>query len=156
MVLFIVLSAYNIGLIGLFLRIWGIASAEGLMMTLYGAMVISDNLELLYHYFFNPDMLSYGNYEILLRIHPTEVYILATLILMAGLFAGNPKRVPVAVALGEGELAALRDRGLAIAVVGGILFAVGIALTGRGLFAGMREFRYETSAPGKAWERGME
>jgi hypothetical protein len=154
--LFVILSAYNIALIATFLWLWGIASAEGMMMVLYGAMVVSDNCELLYHYLFSPDLLAYGTYEFTLRIHPTEVYILATLILMAGLLAGNPRRLSVSIALDDAGLTSVRERGVAIAIVGALLFLVGIALTGRSLFAAMNQTRTATNTFGGFWYRGSD
>lgn len=86
---FIVLSAVNLGSIALILRKRGIASAEGLCMAYLGMAVVTDNADLLVHYFVAPDALPLGHRELAFRLYPTAVQILGLLILAVGLWVAD-------------------------------------------------------------------
>jgi hypothetical protein len=156
-VIFLALSAVNIGLIALNLWIWGIASAEGVLMSYYGATVISDNADLIYDYLFNFGALPLGTEEFAMRIYPTEVYIAAMIVLMAGLFVSNPHRVSIRMQLDEAGRRSLRKLGWAMACLGMTLFIVGVVISGGLEFRSeLQNFRGTVMPYGGFWYRGVD
>jgi hypothetical protein len=159
LIIFLALSAANVGLIVLNLWIWGVASCEGVLMLYYGAAVVSDNVELVYHYVFRPEVLPLGVEEFAIRIYPTEIYIAAMLILMVGLLVGNPRRVPIHIQLEDKGLASLRSIGWALACLGLAVFAVGVVISGGrslSLSSELQGFRSEVMPYGGFWYRGVD
>jgi hypothetical protein len=139
------------------IRLWGIASAEGVMLAYYGLAVISDNSELLIHYAFAPELLPLGYGEFSLRLMPTVAHILGLLILMGGLFLGNPNRARVRRNLDDAGYARLRTMGLAVFVLGSIMFVVGLAAGGAGdFYAILQDYRNRPMPYGGFWYRGSD
>jgi hypothetical protein len=154
---FICLSSANIGLILYNIKLWGIASAEGVMLAYYGLAVITDNSELLIHYVFAPERLPLGYGEFSLRLMPTVAHIGGLLILMCGLFLGNPNRAKVGRDLDEAGHTRLRRIGLAVFVLGSIMFAFGLAAGGSGAFyAILQDYRNRPMPYGGFWYRGSD
>ena len=157
LVIFLALSAANVGLIVLNLWIWGIASCEGVLMLYYGAAVVSDNVELVYDCVFRPDVLPLGTEEFAIRIYPTEIYIAAMLILMVGLFVGNPHRVSIRIQLDEAGLLSLRKLGWALVCLGMTVFIVGVVISGgQNLASELQGFRSTVMPYGSFWYRGID
>jgi hypothetical protein len=155
--IFVTVSTIHLSLIALNLRIWGIASCEGLLMAYYGAAALSDNVALLAHYFIDPDELIAGYGEFGMRIFPTLISIAATVILMTGLYAANPHRAKVRRRLNDQELDLLSEIGLAIFLVGIALFIIGVGLVGfTHFYRTLDDFRVHAMPYGGFWYRGSD
>ena len=81
---FLALSVINLSLIALVIRKWSIVSAEGLCMAYLGMAVLTDNLELVFHYVVSPAALPLGYREFAFRLYPTEVHIVGLSIFLRG------------------------------------------------------------------------
>src|ERR1700674_4426599 len=92
---FVVLSFCNLTLLFWIVKRQGMASVEGYCAVFLGMAVLTDNLGLLFDYFFQPGTLLLGTQEFHFRAYPTTVHIVAMIVLMAGLFLGNPKPEPI-------------------------------------------------------------
>ena len=152
---FIALSAINVGLVIYGLRRWGLVSAEGLLFLYYGSFVVSDNVELLFHYLTSTSSLTYDYGEFAFRIYPTKIYILALVVVMLGLFVGNPECRPISKQLADEELDKLGELGRCMLVVGLALFAIAVGLGGgRSFYNTLSDYRTEVMPYGGFWYRG--
>ncbi len=157
---FIVLSTINLGLIVLILRKRSIASAEGLCMAYLGMAVVTDNLELLVHYFVSPDALPLGQRELAFRLYPTAVQILGMLALTGGLWLADGKATSICRDLDDSGLCRLRKIGLAVTVIGLGLTSVALYLVGAvsssHFYSSLNSFRNEALPFGGFWYRGAD
>ncbi|MBV9295519.1 MAG: hypothetical protein JO145_08090 [Acidobacteriaceae bacterium] len=158
---FIVLSFCNLALIFWIIRRQGLASVEGYCAAYIGAAVLTDNLKLLFDYFVQPETLVLGAAEFNFRAYPTVVHIVALLVLMAGLYLGNSKPQPITRQCSADELDFVAYTGMALLVVGLIMSAIAIYLTGAynavSYFSTLDNFR--GGDPGKSggfWYRGAD
>jgi len=137
------------------IAICGVASAEGMMLAYYGLAVVSDNICLLIHYAFPPQLLPLVYGEFNFRLMPTVAHIVGLLILMAGLFLANPKRAQVRRDLDEVDYARLMA--MAIFVLGIVLFVAGVAAGGAGDFYSiLQNYRNRPMPYGGFWYRGSD
>lgn len=157
---FLVLSAVNLGLVVFVIRKWSLVSAEGFCMAYLGAAILTDNIELLFHYIFSPQALHLGYGEFNFRIYPTAIHILGLCILIVGLAAINPRPVAIRRQLDRNRSLELRSLGIAIAVVGLILATVAIYLVGAlsapNFYSAINGFRSQTVPFGGFWYRGAD
>ena len=157
---FIVLSAVNLGLIVFIIRKWSFFSAEGLCMGTLGMMILTDNVELIFHYLVSPEVLPLGYKEFSFRIYPTIVHIIGLAILIAALLLFNPEPKPVARQLNDADILKLRRIGVAITLCG--LFLTGVALylvsgfSTVDFYVALNAFRSETLPFGGFWYRGAD
>jgi hypothetical protein len=126
---FVLLSFGNLAAIGWVIKRQGMASVEGYCAAFLGLAVLTDNLKLLFDYFFQPGTLLLGAGEFNFRSYPTIVHIIALVVLMAGLFLGNPKPEPIGRKFSEAELGFVAQTGSALLVLGLILTGITIFLT---------------------------
>ncbi|MGA8028862.1 MAG: hypothetical protein WB992_17105 [Bryobacteraceae bacterium] len=158
---FIVLTFVNLAVIYWIVKRQGINSSEGYCAAFIFMAVITDALMLLYDYFFQPGNLPLGADEITFRLYPTFIHIVGMLVLMAGLFLGNPKPEPVTREFSEVDLDFIAYTGVALLIFGLILTAFAVYFTGayggsRGYFESLDTMR-SGSNPGKMggfWLRG--
>jgi hypothetical protein len=108
----------------------GIVSVEGYCLAFLGMAMVTDNLNLLFDYFFQPRTLFLGADEFGFRTYPTIVHIVALIVLMAGLFLGNPKPEPISKVLSSAELDFVAYTGMALVILGLILTGFAVYLTG--------------------------
>lgn len=157
---FIFLSIVNLGIIIFIIRKRSVASAEGLCMAYLGLAVFTDNVELIFHYFFAPALLPLDQRELAFRLYPTAVEIFGLLILIAGLYVANGKATPVSRDLADFELLRLRKIGIAIMVVGLALTFVALSLVGAlsslNFYASLGSFRDQALPFGGFWYRGAD
>ena len=157
---FFTLSVLNLGLIVFIIRRWGIASAEGFCMAYLGMAVLTDNLELIFHYIFSPGVLPLGYREFDFRVYPTALHVLGLLVLIAGLCVANFKPSPIARDLDSEHLLHLREIGIAIAIIGLMLASVALylvgALTAPNFYSSLNEFRSQALPFGGFWYRGAD
>lgn len=157
---FLTLSLVNLALMAFIIRRWGIASAEGFCIAYLGMAVLTDNLELIFHYIFSPGVLPLGYREFDFRVYPTAVHVLGLLVLIAGLCVANFKPGPIGRDLDSYHLLRLREIGIAVAVVGlglaGVaLYLVG-ALTATNFYSSLNAFRSQSLPFGGFWYRGAD
>ncbi len=157
---FITLSTLNLGIIVLILRKRSIASAEGLCMAYLGMAVVSDNVELLVHYFVSPDTLPLGHRELAFRVYPTAVQILGLMVLVGGLWLSERKATSVCRDLDDSGLRRLRAVGIAVTVIGLALTGVALYLVGAlsspHFYSSLNSFRNEALPFGGFWYRGAD
>jgi|SRR5690348_12869989 len=157
---FILLSLANLALICILIRRRGIASAEGLCLAYLGLAAASDNIALLLHFIFSSDALPLGYREFAFRLYPTALEILGLLVLFAALELadGNPR--PLARDLATDELFRLRNLGLAVAALGGILTLIALWLVGAfsaaSFYSALNLFRDQALPFGGFWYRGAD
>jgi hypothetical protein len=158
--LFIVLSAFNLGLILFILWKWSFFSAEGLCMGTLGMMILTDNVQLIIHYLASPDSLPLGYKEFSFRIYPTIVHIAGLVVLILGLLLFNPRPAPVARQLGAPEILRLRNIGMAIVAFGLILTFVGVylvsGLSAQAFYVTLAAYRTDPMPFGGFWYRGAD
>ncbi len=157
---FLVLSVINLGLILFIIRKWSFFSAEGLCMGTLGMMILTDNLELLFHYVVSPDVLPLGYNEVAFRIYPTAVHIAGLVILIVALLLFNPKPKPVVRQLNAAEILLLRNIGIVIALCGFVLTTVALylvsGLSTLDFYVKLSTFRTEALPFGGFWYRGAD
>jgi len=136
---FVVLSVCCLSIIYWIIRRQGMASVEGYSLAFLGMAMLTDNLNLLFDYFFRPRTLLLGTGEFNFRGYPTIVHIIALLVLMAGLFLGNPKPDPISRKFSKSELDFIAYTGVALAILGLTLAGFAIYLTGA--YSGAAFFR---------------
>ncbi|HEV2489265.1 MAG TPA: hypothetical protein VGT03_05625 [Candidatus Acidoferrales bacterium] len=157
---FLALSVINLGLIVVIIRKWGIISAEGFCMGYLGAAILTDNAELIFHYFVSPSVLHFGYGEFEFRIIPTAVHILGLIVLIAGLAALNLRPRPINRQLNSEEVLRLQSLGIATTVVGLFLTAVALYLVGAlsapRFYAALNAFRSQALPYGGFWYRGAD
>src|SRR6185437_7273167 len=157
---FLTLSLLNLGLMAFIIRRWGIASAEGFCMAYLGMAVLTDNIELIFHYVFSPSTLPLGYRELDFRIHPTAVHLVGLLVLIAALCAANFKPRPVTRVLDSPGLLRLRGIGIAITIVGLVLAGIALYLVGAlgatNFYSSLNAFRSEALPFGGFWYRGAD
>lgn len=157
---FAILSAINLGLVLYIIRRWGIISAEGLCMAYLGAAILTDNLELVFHYIVSPDVLPLGYGEFAFRLYPTAIHILGLLVFILALITVNPRPAAIDRPLQSVEQARLRNLGIIIAVVGLLLTAVAVYLVGAlsapNFYAAFNAFRSQALPYGGFWYRGAD
>lgn len=157
---FIFLSAMNLALIVFIIRKRSIASAEGLCMAYLGMAVLTDNIELIFHYFVSPDRLPLGQRELAFRLYPTAVQIAGLVVLLVALYVANAKATPISRDLSGSDLLRLRNVGLAIAAVGLALSFMGLYLVGAlssvNFYAALNSFRDQAQPFGGFWYRGAD
>ena len=121
------------------------ASVEGYCAVFLGIAVLTDNLGLLFDYFFLPGTLLLGEQEFHFRVYPTIVHIIAMVVLIAGLFLGNPKPEPINRDFSAAELGFLGHTGVALLLLGLIFAGLAISLThaysATNFFRGLDTFR---------------
>jgi hypothetical protein len=127
---FIVLSSCCLLFISWIVKRQGVASVEGYCLLFLGMAMFTDNLNLLFDYFFQPRTLLLGANEFNFRVYPTVVHIIALGILMAGLFLANPRPESISRDLSNSELDFVAHRGMALVVLGLTLTGFAIYLTG--------------------------
>src|SRR5882762_3735248 len=135
---FVVVSSCNLALCYWVIKRQGIASMEGFCATFLGMAALTDNLTLLYDYFFRTVTLPLGTGEFNFRVYPTIVHIVAVIVLMAGLFLANPNPQPIGRDYSTGELKFAAYTGVALAILG--LTLTGFAIYITGAFSGGRFF----------------
>ncbi len=135
---FVVVSSCNLALCYWVIKRQGIASMEGFCATFLGMAALTDNLTLLYDYFFRAVTLPLGTGEFNFRVYPTIVHIVAVIVLMAGLFLANPNPQPIGRDYSTGELKFAAYTGVALAILG--LTLTGFAIYITGAFSGGRFF----------------
>jgi hypothetical protein len=142
---FVVLSFCNLGLICWIVKRQGIASVEGYCAVFLGMAVFTDNVQLLFDYFFQPGTLVLGPDEFSFRTYPTIVHIVALTVLMAGLLFGNPKPEPIKRNLSGAELDFVAHTGVMLLVLGLIFAGATVYLTrafsAANFFRGLDTFR---------------
>jgi hypothetical protein len=157
---FIFLSVINLGVITFIIRKRSIASAEGLCMAYLGMAVLTDNVELILHYFLSPELLPLGQRELAFRLYPTAVQILGLLILIGGLCIADGKPTPVSRDLTDFELLRLKTIGIAVTVVGLTLTLIALYLVGAlsslDFYASLNSFRDQALPFGGFWYRGAD
>ncbi|MGH9711308.1 MAG: hypothetical protein ACRD37_12255, partial [Candidatus Acidiferrales bacterium] len=157
---FLTLSLLNLGLMAFIIRRWGIASAEGFCIAYLGMAVLTDNIELIFHYAFSPGVLPLGYGELDFRIYPTTVHVLGMFVLIAGLCVANFKPRPVDRDLDLPALLRLREIGIAIAIVGLILAGIALYLVGAlnapNFYSSLNAFRSQMLPFGGFWYRGAD
>ncbi|MHB8540292.1 MAG: hypothetical protein ACYDCD_05030 [Candidatus Acidiferrales bacterium] len=157
---FLTLSLLNLGLMIFIIKRWGIASAEGFCMAYLGMAVLTDNVELVFHYIFSPGVLPLGYREFDFRVYPTAVHVLGLLVLIAGLCIANFKPNPIARDLDSERLLHLREIGIAITIIGLMLASVALylvgALTATNFYSSLNEFRSQALPFGGFWYRGAD
>lgn len=159
-VVFIILSTVNLGIIAFIINRRSIVSAEGLCMAYLGMAVLTDNVELICHYFLSPDILPLGHRELAFRLYPTAVQILGLLVLIVALQVADGKATPVSRDLAALDLLRLRRIGIAITMVGltlscAALYLVG-ALSSLNFYASLNSFRDQALPFGGFWYRGAD
>lgn len=129
-------------------------------MAYLGMAVLTDNLELVFHYVVSPAALPLGYREFAFRLYPTEVHIVGLSIFITGLFVANGIPQPVTRELGLAELRGLRHIGIAVTVVGIILGGVALYLVGAistpNFYDALNTFRNEAVPFGGFWYRGAD
>lgn len=159
-IVFIVLSMVNLGIIAFIISRRSIVSAEGLCMTYLGMAVLTDNVELVFHYFLSPDIFPLGHRELAFRLYPTAVQILGLIVLISALQVADGKATPVSRDLAVSDTLCLRRIGIAITVVGltlscAALYLVG-ALSSLNFYAALNSFREQALPFGGFWYRGAD
>jgi hypothetical protein len=124
--LFIFLSAINIGLLIFLVRNRGWTSCEGLCAVYLLAIILSDNVEIVFLACFWPERLLLGSNEINLRIYPTIVHIVGIGILLAGLTLVNPNPRPVSRVPNRDDKRTLIHIGVALVLIGATLHGIAI------------------------------
>lgn len=157
---FIALSMVNLAIFVFIIRKRSIASAEGLCMAYLGMAVLTDNIELIFHYFLSPNVLPLGQRELAFRLYPTAVQIAGLMILIAGLYVTNGKATPVSRDLAASDLSRLRQIGIAITAVGLAMTFVALYLVGAlsslNFYASLNSFRDQVVPFGGFWYRGAD
>jgi len=157
---FMVLSTANLGIIIFIIRRRSIASAEGLCMAYLGMAVLTDNVALVFHYFYSSNLLPLGQRELAFRLYPTAVEIVGLLILIMGLYLSDGKATPVLRDLNLSQVVRLRQIGIAITVVGLTLCFVALYLVGAlsspNFYASLNSFRNQALPFGGFWYRGAD
>ena len=158
---FLILSFCNLAVIGWIVRRQGIVSVEGYCVAWIGMAVFTDNAKLLFDCFFQPSALVLGADEFHFRAFPTFVHIIALIVLLAGLFLGNPKQEPVRRRLSGAELEFIGYTGVFLLFLGLTFSAVTIYLTrayqATNFFTALDAFR--GGDPGRSsgfWYRGAD
>jgi len=126
---FVVLSFCHLALIYWIINRQSWSSVEGYCALFLGMAALTDNLTLLFDYFFQPGTLLLGVNEFNFRAYPTIVHIVALIVLMAGLFLGNPKPEPLSRGLSAAELDFVAHTGAALLVFGLTLAGISVYLT---------------------------
>jgi len=126
---FVVLSFCNLALIYWILKSQGVASVEGYCAVFLGMAALTDNLNLLCDYFFQPGMLRLGANEFNFRAYPTMVHIVALIVLMAALFLGNPKPEPLSRNFSATQLDSVAYTGVVLLLLGLVFAGITIYLT---------------------------
>lgn len=129
MVEFAVLSFCNLSLLFWIVKRQGMASVEGYCAAFLGMAALTDNLSLLFDYFVQPAVLPLGADEFYFRAYPTVVQIIALVVLMTGLFMGNPKPEPIRRECSARELEFVTYTGAGLVLVGLILTGFAIYFT---------------------------
>jgi len=157
---FIFLSVINLGIIVFIIRKRGIASAEGFCMAYLCVAVLSDNIELIFHYFISPDLLPLGQRELVFRLYPTAVEIVGLLILVVGLYVADGKATDISRDLEALDLLRLRKIGIAITAIGLALTFVALYLVGAlsslNFYDSLNSFREQALSFGGFWYRGAD
>jgi hypothetical protein len=142
---FVILSFCNLAFIYWIVKKQGMASVEGYCAAFLGMAVLTDNLKLLFDYFFQRGTLLLGADEFNFRAYPTIVHIVALIVLMAGLFLGSPKPEPISRDFSAAELEFVAYTGVGLLVLGLILAGMTISLThafsAATFFGGLDSFR---------------
>ena len=129
-------------------------------MAYLGMAVLTDNLELLFHFVVSPAALPLGYREFSFRLYPTEVHILGLLVLISGFFLANGTPRPVVRELNVTELQNLRRIGTAVTVIGLILAGAALVLVGAtsasNFYGALNTFRSEAVPFGGFWYRGAD
>ena len=123
---FVLVSAINIGLLLFLIRKRGWVSSEGLCACYLLAIVVSDNVEVLIRAWFWPETLPLGPDDINLRIYPTIIHILGIGALLLGLSLADPRPRPMSRALGPSETRSLIHIGIALVLIGAVMFGVAL------------------------------
>jgi hypothetical protein len=148
---FTVVSFCNLAVCFWVVKRQGMASVEGYCAAFLGMAALTDNLSLLYDYFFQAMTLPLGAGEFNLRVYPTTVHIVAVIVLMAGLFLANPKPQPIGRDFSTAELNFVAYTGMALLVLGLVLTGFTIALTqaysASNFFGGLDKFRGDDPGP---------
>src|SRR5579864_7520651 len=126
---FAVLSFCNLAVIFWIVKRQGMASVEGYCAAFLGMAVLTDNVKLLFDYFFQPGTLLLRVDEFSFRTYPTIVHISALMILMGGLYLGNPKPEPITRQFSVAELDFVAHTGVGLLLLGLILAGVAVYLT---------------------------
>src|ERR1700730_6105618 len=126
---FVVLSFCNLGLIFWIVKRQSMASVEGYCAAFLGMAVLADNGQLLFDYLFQPGRMVLGADEFNLRAYPTVVHIVALIVLMAGLYLGNPRPELISRNLSRVELDFVAHTGLMLVLLGLILAGATVYLT---------------------------
>lgn len=157
---FLTLSLLNLGLMAFIIRRWGIASAEGFCMAYLGMAVLTDNVELIFHYVFSPNALPLGYRELDFRIYPTAIHVFALFVFIAALCVVNFKPTPIARALDSVGLLHLREIGVGITIVGLVLAGIALYLVGAlsptNFYSSLNAFRSQALPFGGFWYRGAD
>ena len=126
---FLVLSFCNIALLCWLMKRQGITSVEGYCALFVGMDVLTDNIQLLFDYYFRPGILPLGANEVAFRSYPTFVHIIGLLVLIAGLFLGNPKPLSISRQSLPAELEFVAHTGRVLLIIGLVLAAIAVYLT---------------------------
>lgn len=157
---FIVLSFINLALILFVIRKWSFFSAEGFCIAILGAMILTDNVQLIFHYVVSPNVLFLGYEEFRFRIYPTLVHVVGLAVLIAALYLCNPRPQPVIRQLDKQDILRLRNIGIAITVFGLFLSAVALylvsGLSTLDFYVALSAFRTEALPFGGFWYRGAD
>src|ERR1022692_2681344 len=121
---FVLVSAINIGLLLFLIRKRGWVSSEGLCACYLLAIVVSDNVEVLIRAWFWPETLPLGPDDINLRIYPTIIHILGIGALLLGLSLADPRPRSMSRTLGPSETRSLIHIGTALVLIGAVMFGV--------------------------------
>ena len=129
-------------------------------MAYLGLAVVTDNIEVVFHYLTSPDLLPLGHRELAFRIYPTAVEILGLLVLLVGLWIADAKANSIAWDLDASGLVRLRRIGIAVAVVGFSLTFIALYLVGAlsslNFYAAIDAFRSQALPFGGFWYRGAD
>jgi hypothetical protein len=154
------LSAINLGLLFFIVRKWSLVSAEGFCAAYLGMAILTDNVELIFHYLVSPSVLPLGYREFGFRVYPTAVHILGLLVLIAGLSVFNARPKPIARQLNEDGFLKLRRIGISIAAVGAMLIGFSLYLVGAlsapNFYLALNAFRSQALPFGGFWYRGAD
>lgn len=157
---FILLSAVNVVLICVMIRRRDIASAEGLCLAYLGVAAASDSSALLFHFIFSPDALPLGYREFAFRLYPTALEILGLLVLFVALEIVDGRPRTLSRELDARQLSKLKNLGLAIAALGGILTLIALwlvgAFSGASFYSALNLFRDQALPFGGFWYRGAD
>lgn len=158
---FAVLSFCNLSLLFWIVKKQGMASVEGYCAAFLGMAALTDNLNLVFDYFVQPAVLPLGADEFHFRAYPTMVQIIALVVLMIGLFLGNPKPEPISREWSASELDFVAYTGVSLLLVGLILTGFAIYFTGAYRAASFYEAldTFRSATPGREggfWYHGSD